>query len=113
MKKCYLFLICCTVIFSCQKSANLPSGTLQTEGILHDDNFPDGFGWYYVIDYTNEMILFKNAFASDSAEHKFYQNYINVHTRLYYLDNGDSGCAYGIGPVCGLRVVETVKLEKE
>jgi hypothetical protein len=113
VKKIYLFLICCAVIFSCKKSDNLPDGTLQTEGILHNENYPDGFGLFYQIDFTNEMIIFKDTFASDSAQLQYYQQYINVHTRLYYLDHGDTGCLYGIGRTCPFRVVEPVRLEKE
>jgi hypothetical protein len=113
VKKIYLFLICCAVIFSCKKSDNLPDGTLQTEGILHNDNFPDGFGLYYRIDFTNELILFKNKFATDSAQLQFYQQYVNVHTRLYYLDNGDTGCVWGFARVCPFRLIEPVRLEKE
>ena len=113
MRKNIVIILFCMAFFCCKKDASLPSGTLQTEGVLHNDNFPDGFGLYYRIDFTNEMILFKNKFSSDSAQLQYYKQYINVHTRLYYLDHGDTGCVYGIGPVCGLRLIEPVRLEKE
>src|SRR5579864_2525776 len=102
MRKNLVIILICTAFFSCEKDAGLPSGTLQTEGTLHNDDFPDGFGFYYRIDFTDEMILFRNKFSSDSAQLQYYKQYINVHTRLYYLDHGDSGCVYGFAPVCGL-----------
>jgi hypothetical protein len=95
------------------KTASLPSGTLQTEGTLLDSEFPDDSGFHYQIDFTNEMILFKNKFSSDSAQLQYYKQYINVHTRLYYLDYSDTGCVYGFERVCGLRLIELVRLDKE
>jgi hypothetical protein len=110
-KNLVIILIC--VAFSCKKDAGLPSGTLQTEGTLHNDNFPDGFGLYYRVDFTNELIIFKNKFSRDSAQLQFYMQYVNTHTRLYYLDHGDTDCVYGFAPVCGLRLIEPVRLDKE
>jgi|ERR1700722_7359598 len=113
MLKNVIFILWCLAFVSCKKSDTLPPGTLQTEGFLHNDNFPDGFGLYYRIDFTNEMILFKNKFSSDSAQLQYYLKYVNTHTRLYYQDQGDTACVYGFAPVCGLRLVEPVRLDKE
>jgi hypothetical protein len=113
LKKDLLAILCLVSCFACGKDGHLPSGTLQTEGTLHYDDFPDGFGLYYRVDFTNEMLLLRNSFASDSAQYEFYKKYVNEHTRLFYLDSGDTGCVYGFAPVCGLRRVEYVKLEKE
>jgi hypothetical protein len=113
MKKIFLFAVCGWILFSCQKEAKLPPGTLQMEGFLHYDNFPDGFGLYYREDFTNQLILFKDSFASDSAQYENYKQYVNVHTRLYYLDNGDTGCVYGIGRICPFPLVEPLRLVKE
>jgi hypothetical protein len=113
MRKILVIILCCTAFFSCKKDAKLPSDTKQTEGILHYENFPDGFGLYYRIDFTDELILFQNKFSSDSAQYQFYKGYVNVHSRLYYLDPGYYGCVFGFARICGFRLVEPIKLEKE
>jgi hypothetical protein len=113
MRKILVIILYSAAFFSCKKDAKLPSDTKQTEGFLHYDNFPDGFGLYYRIDFTQELILFPNTFSSDSAQYQFYKGYVNVHSRLYYLDPGYYGCVFGFARVCGFRLVEPIKLEKE
>jgi hypothetical protein len=113
MRKVLVVILCSTAFFSRKKDAKLPSNTKQTEGILHYDNFPDGFGLYYRIDFTDELILFQNKFSSGNAQYQFYKGYVNVHSRLYYLDHGDSGCVFGLARVWGFRLVEAIKLEKD
>ena len=93
----------------------MPMGTepnTGTKGILHYDNFPDGWGLYYATD-SGENLILKNSFSSDSAQYEHYKQYVNLHTRLNYLYHGETGCLYGIGPVCGVRVVEVISMNKQ
>ena len=89
---------------------SIPAGTLQTFGVLRYDNFPDGWGLYYATD-SSEYIILKNSFSNDSAQYRHYKEFVNLHTRLRYLDHGETGCLMGIGPSCGHRVVEVVDLK--
>jgi hypothetical protein len=115
MKKLLIFFIACPVLFSCKKgntsSKNYPSGTEQITGTLHYDNFPDGWGLYYAT--AHENLILKNEFSSPDAQYQHFKQYAGVNTRLYFTDQGDTSCLYGIGPVCGIRVVEVVDLKNE
>ena len=115
MKKLLIFFIVCPILFSCKKgnkpSKNYPSGTEQISGILKYDNFPDGWGLYYKTDHEN--LIFKNEFSTADAQYQYFKQYVGVNTRLYFADTGDTACLYGIGPVCGIRVVEVIDLKKE
>ena len=118
MKNAIIFAILCISLFGCKKKGsptkdgNLPSGTLQTFGVLRYDNFPDGWGLYYATD-SSEYIILKNSFSNNSAQYQHYKEFVNLHTRLRYLDHGETGCLIGIGPSCGHRVVEVVDLTKQ
>ena len=119
MKQLLLFFITCTTTFSCSKNcapadkAIDPShATIITTGVLHYDNFPDGWGLYYKTD-SNTDLIFKNNLGSDSALYNQYKSYVNQHTQLSYQNRGEKGCLYGIGPVCGVSVVYVVTLVKE
>ena len=115
MKKLLIFFIVYPVLFSCKKgntsSQNYPSGTEQITGILHYNNFPDGWGLYYAT--ALENLIFKNKYSSPDAQYQHFKQYVGVNTRLYFTDQGDTSCFYGIGPVCGIRVVEVVDLKNE
>ena len=115
MKKLLVSLILCSVLFSCKKgnipAKNYPGGTQQISGMLHYDNFPDGWGLYYAT--AHENLIFKNEFSSTDAQYQHFKQYVNVNTRLYFVDKGDTSCLYGIGPVCGIRVVEVIDLKNE
>jgi hypothetical protein len=113
MKKILLYFIICTALFSCRKNC-IPKGTetnLGTKGVLHYDNFPDGWGLYYATD-SGENLILKNIYSSDSDQYQHYKQFVNQHTRLNYLYHGETGCLMGIGPVCGIRVVEVVSFTK-
>jgi hypothetical protein len=115
MKKGLIFFMFCSLAFSCKKgntpSRSYPSETEQISGMLHYDNFPDGWGLYYAT--AHENLIFKDEFSSPDAQYQHFKPYVGVHTRLYFEDKGDTSCLYGIGPVCGIRVVEVVDLIKE
>lgn len=119
MKKLFIFLICCTATFSCTKNCSPankafdPShAIILTSGVLHYDNFPDGWGLYYETD-SSVHLIFKNNLGSDSALYNHYKAYVNQHTLLSYQNSGETGCLYGIGPVCGVTVVDVVNLVKQ
>jgi len=115
MKKLFFFFVGCSILFSCRKGdlspKSYPSETEQISGTLHYDNFPDGWGLYYAT--AHENLIFKNEFASTDAQYQHFKKYVNVATRLYYVDKGDTSCLYGIGPVCGIRMVEVINLINE
>jgi hypothetical protein len=118
MKKLLLIPICCLFILGCQKNgslskkSNLPPGTRQAFGVLHYDNFPDGWGLYYATD-SSENIILKNRFSSLSDQYRHFKEFVNLHTRLRYLDSGETGCLMGIGPSCGHRVVDVIDFTKQ
>ena len=117
MKKILFFLICCAALASCRKNGCMTgpvtkTDSIHTSGVLHYDNFADGWGLYYETD-SKEHLIFKNTFSSDSAQYQHFKPYVNLHTRLNYSYHGETGCLYGIGPVCGVRVVEDMSLETE
>jgi hypothetical protein len=115
MKKLLIFFIACSLTFSCKKgqitSKNYSSETQKISGVLHYDNFSDGWGLYYAT--AHENLIFKNEFSSSDLQYQHFKSYVAVNTQLYFEDKGDTSCLYGIGPVCGIRVVEVVDLIKE
>ena len=112
MKNIFLFFIICTALFSCRKNCSTHTEpNLGTKGILHYDNFPDGWGLYYVTD-SGENLILKNIYPSDPDQYQHYKQYVNQHTWLNYLYHGETGCLIGIGPACGFRVVEVVSFKK-
>jgi hypothetical protein len=118
MTRFLIFLVLCTVSFSCTKNTAPAKGfdpshaITITTGVLHYDNFPDGWGLYYVTD-SNVNMIFKNEQGNDSTLYNKYKTYLNLPTRLNYLTNGETGCLYGFGRVCGIDIVEVVSLVKE
>jgi hypothetical protein len=118
MKNMILLALICFCTQGCKKNGSLskntgmPSGTLQVTGVLHYDNFPDGWGLYYRTD-SNENIILKNRFSNLPEQYQHYQEYVNLHTRLRYLDSGETGCLMGIGPSCGHRVVDVIDFTKQ
>jgi hypothetical protein len=115
MIKLPVFFILCFLLFSCRKnytpSKNYPVGTQQISGILHYDHFPDGWGLYYAT--AHENLILKNSSSSPDVQYQHLKQYVNVNTRLYFIDKGDTSCLYGIGPVCGIRVVEVIEFKNE
>ena len=117
--KNFLILFICQVAFSCHKNYD-PSGKAMdpshaiiiTTGMLHYDNFPDGWGLYYETD-SSVNLIFKNNLGSDSALYNHYKAFVNQHTQLSYQNSGETGCLYGIGPVCGISVVDVIALKNE
>jgi hypothetical protein len=78
---------------------------------LHYENFPDGWGLYYVTD-SNVNLIFKNNQGNDSALYFRFQSYVGAHTQLSYQNGGETGCLYGFGAVCGIAVVDVIDLKK-
>ena len=86
------------------------TGTLK-----YIDPAVDGPGLYFETD-SLEPLLFKNKFSDYNSQYLHYKEWVGVHTRLTFVDNGETGCSLGIVPCPQqhpMRLVEEVKLEKE
>jgi len=119
MKKLLIYFTICFVAFSCHKNCGPSEKAIDpshaiiiTTGVLHYDNFPDGWGLYYETDSSTHLIL-KNNLGSDTALYNHYKAFVNQHTQLSYRNRGETGCLYGIGPVCGVAVVDVVELIRQ
>ena len=111
MKNALLFFLMAFVFITCKKSASLPAGTKQVNGVLHYDNKLGGeLGLYYVSD-GNQTFIFKNQFASDSLEYAHYLYYVNLNTQFSYLDDGETGCYSANPSICNLPLVEIVEFK--
>ncbi len=115
MKKILLLFIFFPVLFSCKKqitpaSSQEAQAIIIVNGVLHYDNFPDGWGLYYETENNGHLIL-KNTFPNTDLQYEHYKSLINLPTQLSYKASGDTGCLYGIGPVCGVQIVDVVSLK--
>ncbi|HEY1872724.1 MAG TPA: hypothetical protein VGG71_16810 [Chitinophagaceae bacterium] len=115
MKKILLLCMLAGLVFSCKKDhATVPLqsiiGTLR-----YSSPISDGIGLYFDTD-EGELLLFKNIFSDYNAQYQHYIDFIDVHSRLTFIDRGETGCTFGMLPCAQqhpLRLVEVVKLEKE
>jgi hypothetical protein len=118
MTRFLLFLIICTSVLSCTKNTSSFKGfdpshaIINTTGVLHYENFPDGWGLYYETD-SNQSLIFKDHPGSDSALYEKYRSFVNQRTKLSFQYLGETGCLYGFGRVCGIDVVNVVDLKSE
>jgi hypothetical protein len=115
MKKFLFFILASVIFFACKKDSTISKqdgypAIILVKGILHYDNFPDGWGLYYVTD-SNENLIFKNNFPTSDAQYQYYKSYVNTPTELSYTGTGITGCLYGFGPTCGVKVVEVYGLK--
>jgi hypothetical protein len=111
MKNVLLCILIAFVFVNCKKSSTQPAGTKQVNGILHYDNKLGGeLGLYYVTD-SNQTLIFKNKFASDSLEYAHYLYYVNLNTQFSYLDDGETGCYSANPSICNLPLVEIVEFK--
>ena len=115
MKKILILFIFFPVLFSCKKGT-VPASSPESQaiiidnGVLHYDNFPDGWGLYYETENHGHLIL-KNTFPTTELQYEHYKPLVNLPTQLSYKATGETGCLYGIGPVCGVQIVEVVSLK--
>lgn len=92
---------------SVQKSV---TGTLR-----YSDPALDGGGLYYITD-SNEFLLFKNEFPDYYSQYQHYLEFVDIRTRLCYIDKGETGCTFGMMPCAQqipTKMIEVVKLDKE
>ena len=109
MKYALLFFVIGLVFINCKKTETQPAGTLQVNGVLHyDKGLGGGLGLYYVTD-SNQTMIFKNEFATDTLQYFHYISYVNLNSTLSYLDDGEKGCYTGTPSLCGFPLVEIVK----
>jgi hypothetical protein len=115
MKACFIFCLLAGFLFSCTKD-HKPTPSQSINGTLHySDPASDGIGLYFVTD-ENEPLLFKNEFSDFKAQYLHYIDFVDVHSRLKFIDHGETGCSLGMLPCPQqhpMRLVEVVKLEME
>ncbi len=115
MKKILILFLFFPLLFSCKKETT-PASSQESQaiiivnGVLHYDNFPDGWGLYYVTE-NHAYLILKNTFQTTELQYEHYKSLVNVPTQLSYKASGKTDCLYGIGPVCGLPVVSVVSIK--
>ena len=115
MKACFVFCLLAGFLFSCTKDHKPTllqsiTGTLRYSGPV-----TDGIGLYYVTD-ESEALLFKNEFSDFNAQYQYYIDFVDVHSRLEFIDHGETGCSLGMLPCPQqhpMRLVEVMNLGKE
>jgi hypothetical protein len=115
MKQIVAFFIFPLLIYSCKKQTTAAPEQTVTGTLRYSSPASDGIGLYYVTD-QQESLLFKNEFSDYNSQYLHYKPYVDLHTRLTFRDNGETGCSLGMLP-CSLqhplRLVEVVWLEKQ
>ena|ERR1700712_1973080 len=117
MKQLVVVIISVLILFSCKKDSTLTSSVQKsvTGTLRYSDPASDGGGLYYITD-SNEFLLFKNEFPDYYTQYQHYLEFVDVHTRLTYIDKGETGCMLGMMPCAQqkpTKMVEVVKLGKE
>ncbi|HLA59745.1 MAG TPA: hypothetical protein VK622_13320 [Puia sp.] len=115
MKPSFLFYILLITIFSCKKDSPSVSSQSVTGTLKYIDPAVDGPGLYFETD-SSEPLLFKNEFSDYDTQYLHYKEWVGVHARLTFIDNGETGCSLGMVPCPQqhpMRLVEVVKIEKE
>jgi hypothetical protein len=100
MKNLLLILFIALLAFAgCKKTAN--GTTSEASGYLRYSNpASDGNGFTYTIDSSHEIIL-SNDFQKSS-----YAVFINAHSILRFIDQGQKACLPGMVPGCPIKVRE-------
>jgi hypothetical protein len=118
MKKILFFFILFSSLISCRKNCGStePPASQKISGVLHySDPAVDGPGLYFETD-ASEPLLFKNEFSDYYTQYVHYKEWVDLHTRLTFIDKGETGCSLGMVPCPQqhpMRLVEVVKLEKD
>ena len=108
MRNALLCFVLGLSIIGCKKTETLPAGTLQVNGVLHyDKGLGGGLGLYYITD-SNQTMIFKNEFATDTLQYFHYILYVNLNSTLFYTDAGE-GCYTAVPYLCGLPLADIVK----
>ena len=115
MKAYFIFCLLAGFLFSCTKDHKpTPSQTI-TGTLRYSGPVADGVGLYFETD-ASEPLLFKNEFSDFNAQYQHYIDFVDVHSRLEFIDHGETGCSLGMLPCPQqhpMRLVEVVNLEKE
>jgi hypothetical protein len=83
----------------CKKAA--PGKTSEVSGYLRYSNPAwDGVGFTYTIDSSHEIIL------SDDFQKTSFAAFINVHSILRFIDQGQQACLPGMAAGCPVKVRE-------
>jgi len=115
MKILFAFSLLFITVFSCRKDCSSVSSQSITGTLYYSDPAVDGPGLYFETD-AGEPLLFKNEFSDYYTQYLHYKEWVGVHTRLSFIDNGETGCSLGMVPCPQqhpMRLVEVVKLENE
>jgi hypothetical protein len=115
MKAYFIFCLLAGFLFSCTKDHKPTTSQSITGTLRYSSPVADGIGLYYVTD-ENEALLFKNEFSDFNTQYQHYIDFVDVHSRLTFIDHGETGCSLGMLPCPQqhpMRLVQVVKLEKE
>lgn len=115
MKYLIRFCLISTFFFSCKKDSQPIASQAITGTLRYSSPISDGVGLYFETD-ENESLLFKNEFSDYNTQYLHYIDFVDVHSRLTFIDRGETGCSFGMLPCAQqhpMRLVEVVKLEKE
>jgi hypothetical protein len=115
MKAYFIFCLLSGFLFSCSKDHKPTHSQSITGTLRYSSPVADGIGLYYVTD-ENEPLLFKNEFSDFNAQYQHYIDFVDAHSRLTFVDHGETGCSLGMLPCPQqhpMRLVEVVKLDKE
>jgi hypothetical protein len=115
MKVLLVFSLIFITIFSCKKDSPSVSSQSIKGTLKYIDPAVDGPGLYFETD-SSEPLLFKNEFSDYNAQYLYYKEWVGIHARLTFVDNGETGCSLGMVPCPQqhpMRLVQVVKLEKE
>jgi len=112
-----LFIVCLTaaILFSCKKDHSLTPSQSTTGTLRYSNPAVDGPGLYFETD-ESEPLLFKNEFSDLYTQYQHYKEWVDLHSRLTFIDRGENGCSQGMVPCPQqhpIRLIQVVKLEKE
>jgi hypothetical protein len=115
MKAYFIFSLLASFLFSCTKDHKPTPSQSITGTLRYSSPISDGMGLYFETD-ESEPLLLKNEFSDLNAQYQYYIDFVDVHSRLIFIDHGETGCSLGMLPCPQqhpLRMVEVVKLEKD
>jgi hypothetical protein len=115
MKRVFAISLLFFIFFSCKKDSPSVSSQSVKGTLYYSDPAVDGPGLYFATD-AGEPLLFKNQFSDYYTQYLHYKEWLGIHARLTFVDNGETGCSLGMVPCPQqhpMRLIEVVKLEKE
>jgi hypothetical protein len=87
MKYLIRFCLISTFFFSCKKDSQPIASQAITGTLRYSSPISDGVGLYFETD-ENESLLFKNEFSDYNTQYLHYIDFVDVHSRLTFIDRG-------------------------